>query len=136
MLANTEWTVRIVSVGVAPADAGRGVRGRDDGTATRFYSSKEGEPFYNEYSVMPNMDFAWRTLYGVMFSRGRHRRAQTAALAYPAMIFVAVVVTVNHYFVDSLMGGLEVVASFHLRRRVFGEEWPLVRRLVRGPHAA
>jgi hypothetical protein len=90
------------------------------------YSSRESKEFYNAFSAMPSMHFGWPMLYGVVFWRTGRRLLRVLAVAYPALIFAAVVVTANHYFLDPIVGGLVVVASFRLRRLLLGGEPPLM----------
>jgi len=92
------------------------------------YSSRESQSFYNAYSAMPSMHFGWPLLYGVMLFRTRRRWLQVAVFAYPAMLFAAVIVTGNHYFLDPIVGGMVIFASFRLRNALFAGAEPLIKR--------
>jgi hypothetical protein len=94
------------------------------------YTSKESQNFYNAYSAMPSMHFGWPALYGVMFLRTGRWWLQVVAFAYPALLFMAVIVTANHFFVDPMVGGLVVVVSFGLRRVLLGGDAPFLGRLL------
>lgn len=92
------------------------------------YTSRESQSFYNAYSAMPSMHFGWPLLYGVMFFRTRRRWLQVAAFVYPALLFVAVIVTGNHFFLDPLAGAMVVFASFRLRSALVAGAEPLIQR--------
>lgn len=85
-----------------------------------FYSSKESQDFYNAYSAMPSMHFGWPLLYGVMLFRTGNPWLRVTAFVYPGLLFAAVIVTANHYFVDPLAGALVVLVSFKLRSLLSG----------------
>ncbi len=92
------------------------------------YSSRESQSFYNAYSAMPSMHFGWPVLYGVMFFRTRRRWLQVAAFVYPAILFAAVIVKGNHYFVDPIVGAIVIFTSFRLRNVLFAGAEPFIKR--------
>jgi hypothetical protein len=60
-------------------------------------------PFANQVAAMPSLHFGWSLTCGVgvvWLSAGRLR---WLALAHPALTFVAIVVTANHYFMDAVV---------------------------------
>jgi hypothetical protein len=84
------------------------------------YTSRESQSFYNAYSAMPSMHFGWPLLYGVMLFRTRRPWLRAMAVTYPTLLFIAVIVTGNHYFLDPIVGALVIIASFRLRSFLFG----------------
>lgn len=80
------------------------------------YTSKESMSLYNPYSAMPSMHFGWPALFGVMLYRTGVPVLRVVAFAYPAILWCSVIATANHYFVDTIAGGLVVAASFGLYR--------------------
>ncbi len=62
---------------------------------------------FNPYAAVPSMHFGYAALIGVaavVLVRSWPLRAM--ALAYPAVVFLTIVGTANHYIVDALAGGL------------------------------
>lgn len=63
--------------------------------------------WFNPYAAVPSMHFGYAALIGVVgfaLVRGWHLRA--IALAYPAIVFLTIVGTANHYVLDAVAGGL------------------------------
>jgi hypothetical protein len=99
------------------------------------YSSRESMSFYNAYSAMPSMHVGWPVLYGVMWFQTGRRWLQVLALVYPAMLFAAVTVAGNHFFLDGLVGVLVIVASFWLRHGLIPRAGSLVRPKAKGANS-
>ena len=63
--------------------------------------------WFNPYAAVPSMHFGYAALIGaVAFVLLRSWPLRILALAYPALVFVTIVGTANHYIVDALAGGL------------------------------
>lgn len=63
--------------------------------------------WFNPYAAVPSMHFGYAALIGaVAFVLLRSWPLRILALAYPAVVFVTIVGTANHYIVDALAGGL------------------------------
>jgi membrane-associated phospholipid phosphatase len=57
------------------------------------------------YASMPSLHVGWNYLMGVALVReASHRRAKELGVAMPVLMFAAVVMTANHYFLDGLVG--------------------------------
>lgn len=62
---------------------------------------------FNPYAAVPSMHFGYAALIGVVaFVLVRSWPLRALALAYPAVVFLTIVGTANHYIVDALGGGL------------------------------
>lgn len=65
----------------------------------------------NEYAAMPSMHVAWAAISAILIASIIGRRwARAIAVAHPAMMAFAVVVTGNHYVMD-VVGGLVALAA-------------------------
>lgn len=78
------------------------------------YTSKDSMELYNAFSAMPSMHFGWTALVGLIAFRTGHTLLRVIGITYPALMFIAVIVTGNHYIVDPLVGGLVVYASLRI----------------------
>lgn len=79
--------------------------------------------WFNPYAAVPSMHFGYAALIGAgLLVLGRSAAARVAGLAYPALVFVAITATANHYVLDALAGaavmGLGVLAAALWARRV------------------
>ena len=73
----------------------------------------------NEYAALPSFHAGWNVLLGiVVFGATRHWLLRALAVAGPAAMVVAVVVTANHYIVDVVAGVAIVIACLLLRDRL------------------
>ena len=63
--------------------------------------------FYNPYAAMPSLHFGWSLLVGVgLWWLGRTRPARVVGVALPTLMFIAIIGTANHFFVDAVGGAL------------------------------
>ena len=83
----------------------------------------------NKYAAVPSLHVDWNLLVGiVIFRTARSRLAKAFALAGPAFMASAVVLTANHYVVDAVAGslvallGLAASGALHLLGDTSGEE--------------
>jgi hypothetical protein len=84
------------------------------------YMFKDSLELYNAFSAMPSMHFGWTVLVGLIVFRTGHTALRVIGIAYPALMFIAVIVTGNHYVADPLIGGLVVYASLRIPRCLRG----------------
>lgn len=69
--------------------------------------------FFNPYAAVPSMHFGYALMIGVVAALLLHNWPLRAiALAYPAVVFFAIVGTANHYVVDSFGGAIAVFLGF------------------------
>ena len=63
--------------------------------------------WFNPYAAVPSMHFGYAALIGVVTAAlVRPLWARALALSYPALVFVVIVGTANHYVIDAIAGGL------------------------------
>lgn len=93
------------------------------------YRSFNASAMVNEYAAMPSLHFGWVLLLATAVVAVAHNRAVRAvAIAAPALMLVAIVLTGNHYIVDGVVGGVVVLGGLgiaYLIRRRFGAVGPL-----------
>ena len=86
------------------------------------YGGPEMAPTYNTDAAMPSLHFCWTLILGVLFLRSLKRRAKLLGVLYPAMTFVAITITANHFIFDAVAGALLagvalVIVELGLRER-------------------
>lgn len=85
----------------------------------------------NQYAAMPSLHFAWALWCALaLYPRLKRRwpRAAIAAAIYPALTLVAVTVTANHFWLDSMGGALVLGAGWYAGTRF--TRWTERRRKV------
>jgi hypothetical protein len=66
----------------------------------------------NQYAAVPSLHFGWNLLIGiVLFTKGNTVLARTAGLAVPPVMFLAIVLTANHYIIDAVLGAMVSLAG-------------------------
>jgi hypothetical protein len=67
----------------------------------------------NQFAAMPSLHVAWALWAGIsVFRCARTRIMRCTALTYPALTFLVVVGTANHYIIDAIAGGATVAVAF------------------------
>lgn len=71
------------------------------------YYDVQADAFVNRYAAVPSMHFGWILLLGIAIVwTGRSLPMRVVGVAMPVLMFLAVVVTGNHFIFDALVGGL------------------------------
>jgi hypothetical protein len=69
--------------------------------------------FRNSFAALPSFHFAWVALAGAAVWTNTASRAWRAAVAaFCALMFWAIIVTANHFFLDLILGVLTVVGAW------------------------
>ena len=75
--------------------------------------------FVNQYAALPSLHFGWNLLVGVaMFQTTRIWYARAFGLLMPLLMFVAVILTANHYIIDPIIGGAVALAALGIAGRL------------------
>ena len=77
----------------------------------------------NEYAAVPSLHFGWNLVMGVaIWHAFPNRYARTFAVAMPTLMLMAIIVTANHFILDSVAGTLVVAlgAILAIGARNFG----------------
>lgn len=71
----------------------------------------------DQFAAMPSLHFAWALWCGAaLWALASRRWLRALAVCYPAVTFVCVIVTANHFFADVAAGALIVVAGYGAAR--------------------
>jgi PAP2 superfamily len=91
--------------------------------------------WFNPHAAVPSMHFGYAFMIGVVVALlVRSWPLRIAAMSYPALVFLTITGTANHYVVDSLAGGVVIAIGFvaahvwnmaRLRGRSFAADRPL-----------
>lgn len=70
------------------------------------YYTVQPEGYVNRYAAIPSMHFGWVLLLGIaIVSTTRFRPMQVVGVVMPVLMFLSVVVTGNHFIIDTIVGG-------------------------------
>lgn len=76
------------------------------------YRSVNASALVNEYAAMPSLHFGWILLLGIAWTTlTKHLATRILGVALPALMFVTIIVTANHYIIDALIGGTVAMAG-------------------------
>lgn len=60
----------------------------------------------NQYAAVPSLHFGWNLLIGIMLvTKGRTLSTRVAGALVPPVMFLAIVLTANHFILDAVAGG-------------------------------
>jgi hypothetical protein len=66
----------------------------------------------NQYAAVPSLHFGWNLLIGIIFfTHGKSFAARAMGLVIPLVMFLAIVLTANHYIIDAAAGGAVALAG-------------------------
>jgi len=69
--------------------------------------------WFNPYAAVPSMHFGYALMVGVVtMLLARRVWVKALALTYPAIVFITIVGTANHFVLDALAGGVVLTAAF------------------------
>ncbi len=94
-----------------------------------FYGSSDMAYLYNTHAAMPSLHFSWTVILGVLFVRTLRGWFKALGLLYPAMTFLAITLTGNHFFLDAVAGGMLAVAAFAVMELGI-RRWPVYKAWV------
>jgi hypothetical protein len=84
---------------------------------------------FNPYAAVPSMHFGYSLLIGIVaFFLFKSWALRIVSLIYPALVFLAITGTGNHYVLDALAGGVVIATAFLLVR---GWDWARPRLAAR-----
>jgi hypothetical protein len=76
----------------------------------------------NQYAAMPSLHMCWTLLVGIaIFRIAQPRWLKIVGLLLPALMFVTIVATGNHFILDALVGSVIAVSSYLLALLI--EKW-------------
>jgi len=82
---------------------------------------------FNPHAAVPSMHFGYAFMIGVVAALLlQHWALRLLALSYPALVFLTITGTANHYVFDSLAGGTVIAAGF-VAVQAWQYVWPALR---------
>lgn len=73
----------------------------------------------NPYAAFPSLHFGWDLLVGMaVFFEARRWWTRGIGVIMPVLMYIAIVLTANHYIIDGIVGGIIVVSSYLFVTRV------------------
>jgi membrane-associated phospholipid phosphatase len=93
--------------------------------------------FVNQYAAMPSLHVGWDLLIGISLVRlARRRTVKALGVVLPAAMFLATVLTANHYIIDGAAGAALALgalwAAYRLRTWSYGRHLRDARGRVEG----
>jgi hypothetical protein len=114
-----------------PRLAGLGIADTVTHSAHLNLSSNLLGSLYNPFAAVPSLHFGYALLVGAAIAAyAKPRWVRVAGALYPLLMLFVIVATGNHFLVDAAAGGLVVVASWLLARRVIEQREPAQRRVL------
>jgi hypothetical protein len=108
---------------------------------TNAYRVLQPPAFTNQYAAVPSLHVGWNLLMGIAIVRhASNRWARVFGWTMPLVMWIATVVTANHYVIDGVLGsivalaGLALAVYFQRRRATAAEQraHPTIRSLGQG----
>ncbi|MDQ3044285.1 MAG: phosphatase PAP2 family protein [Chloroflexota bacterium] len=86
---------------------------------SRAYRVLQPPSMTNQFAAMPSLHFGWNLLMGIAIWRHAHGRLpRLFGALMPVVMFAAIILTANHYFVDGLAGMIVAVTGLGLASRI------------------
>jgi hypothetical protein len=74
---------------------------------SNFYHVLQPPLLTNQYAAFPSLHFGWNLLIGIaLFREAKNPIFRALGVIVPTLMFLAIVMTANHYFLDALAGAL------------------------------
>jgi len=92
---------------------------------TNAYRVLQPPAFTNQYASMPSLHVGWNLLMGIAIFRTTHHRFWRGfALVMPLAMYVATILTANHFFLDGIMGSIVALAGLAFAMRISASASP------------
>lgn len=99
------------------------------------YNSGTFSRISNQYAAMPSLHFAWASWCTmILYPRMRCAATRTLTAMYPVAVLFAIVVTANHYWLDTV-GGMVALAIGYFAGDKLHHKWRQLRRRKTKPVA-
>ena len=86
---------------------------------TNAYRVLQPPSFTNQYAAMPSLHVGWNLLMGIaIFSTVRNRFWRAFAIAMPLAMYLATILTANHYILDGIVGSLVALIGLAVALRI------------------
>jgi PAP2 superfamily len=86
---------------------------------TNAYRVLQPPSFTNQYAAMPSLHVGWNLLMGIaIFTTTRNRFWRAFAIAMPLAMYLATILTANHYILDGIVGSLVALTGLAIAWRI------------------
>jgi hypothetical protein len=100
------------------------------------YNAQQTKAFVNEYAAIPSLHFGWSMLLGfAVFWVAKNPLLKAFGLVWPVAMFFAVVMTANHFIIDTIAGAIVSFAGLgiaYLMHRYGDDVWDGIMQGLRG----
>lgn len=91
---------------------------------SNFYHVLQPPQLTNQYAAFPSLHFGWNLLIGIaLFREAKNSILRTLGVIVPTLMFLAIVMTANHYFLDALAGALIALVGLTVATRL--RQWSI-----------
>ena len=73
------------------------------------YASREMVNYFNAFTAMPSLHFAWTVMFGIIFLRTPYLWLKVFGIDYPVITLLAITITANHYLTDAFGVGMVIL---------------------------
>jgi hypothetical protein len=88
---------------------------------TNAYRVLQPPSFTNQYAAMPSLHVGWNLLMGIaIFTNTRNRFWRAFAILMPLAMYLATILTANHYIMDGIAGSLVALTGLTIAMRISG----------------
>jgi hypothetical protein len=88
-------------------------------------ASYDSSSVANQYAAIPSFHFAWTAVMaGALWRSVSHRAFRSVVASIPPLMFVAIIVTGNHLWVDALIGLVIVLLAYRMSGEL-DRAWPI-----------
>lgn len=86
---------------------------------TNAYRVLQPPAFTNQYAAMPSLHVGWNLLMGIaIFRTTQFRFWRTFALVMPLAMYLATILTANHFILDGIIGSLVALTGLAIAMRI------------------
>jgi hypothetical protein len=101
---------------------------------TSSYRVLQPPAFTNQYAAMPSLHVGWNLLMGIaIWSTTTHRFWRAFAVVMPVAMYIATILTANHFVLDGVVGSVVALAGLAIARQLASPRKGDVHEPARAP---
>jgi hypothetical protein len=86
---------------------------------TSAYRVLQPPAFTNQYAAMPSLHVGWNLLMGIaIFRSTRHRFWRVFGVVMPLVMYIATILTANHFVLDGIVGAVVALTGLAIARQL------------------
>jgi len=90
---------------------------------TSSYRVLQPPAFTNQYAAMPSLHVGWNLLMGIaIFRTTRHVFWRGFAILMPITMYIATILTANHFVLDGVVGSIVALVGLAVARHLYGRK--------------